>query len=423
MQPYEWFNRGRIKYYAFNLLEELSQQGEMYIDRSQGILYFYPPANPAGAAVEVSMLSTHMLTLNRVSNVRLEGLVFDLSRAGCMLLENCEDCLVAGCTVKRFAGTGISIHGGHGNGLLACDLYNLGRGATEVFGGERETLTPARHFIENCLMHTFGRLDHTYVPGIQMVGVGIRAAHNRICNCPTSAIRFDGNDLIMEYNQLERTVEESEDQGAIETFANPTYRGNVIRYNFISFVGYGAEMEGRAGRAGVRLDDIISGTLIYSNIFFHASQGFGGVQINGGRDNVIDNNVFAACEKGITGAYYAGAEGWGLIGKKPEFIMSPLYLRRYPGLSELFKTPGLNNAWRNVFWRCGPLFTSNDQPASDQFRLLENAEYPNGDPGFVAAAEGDFRMKPNADVLSRIAFRPIPVQEIGLYENEYRFSL
>ena len=27
-------------------------------------------------------------------------------------------------------------------------------------------------------MYSLGRLDHTYVPGIRMAGVGIRAAHN-----------------------------------------------------------------------------------------------------------------------------------------------------------------------------------------------------------------------------------------------------
>jgi hypothetical protein len=48
-----------------------------------------------------------------------------------------------------------------------------------VMGGDRKTLTPAQHFVENCLMHSLGRLDHTYVPGIGMAGVGIRVAHNR----------------------------------------------------------------------------------------------------------------------------------------------------------------------------------------------------------------------------------------------------
>ena len=315
MEPVKWFNKGRIKYFAFNLLEELDQPGEWYLDRKTGILYCYPPADPAKAVVEIGMLSVPMLTLTGVSQVRWEGVVFDLSRANCMSLQDCESCLVAGCTVKRFADGGISIQGGRGDGILGCDLYSLGRGATEVMGGDRKTLTPAQHFVENCLMHSLGRLDHTYVPGILMEGVGIRAAHNRFYDCPSSAIRFDGNDLLMEYNQVERVVLESEDQGGMETWGNPTFRGNVLRYNSFACIGAGAAMEGPAGRAGIRLDDAICGTLVYGNIFFQASQGFGGVNINSGRDNVIDNNIFAECEKGITGNYDANNDQWKAWGR------------------------------------------------------------------------------------------------------------
>jgi hypothetical protein len=420
MKPVQWFNQGRIKYFAFNLLKELDQPGEWYLDRKTGILYCYPPADPAKAVVEIGMLSVPMLTLTQVSQVRLEGLVFDLSRTDCMSLQDCEGCLVAGCTVKRFAGSGIFIHGGRRNGILGCDLYSLGRGATEVMGGDRKTLTRAQHFVENCLMHSLGRLDRTYVPGIGMAGVGIRAAHNRFYDCPSSAIRFDGNDLLMEYNQVERVVLESEDQGAMETYGNPTFRGNVLRYNSFAFIGPRTPRKWPPFRAGIRLDDAITGTLVYGNIFFHASQGFGGVNINSGRDNIIDNNIFAECAKGITGNYDANNEQWKGLGKHPAFIMSELYLKRYPGLLRLHQQPALNCAWRNVFWKCGPLFTTYDQPSANKFALLANAVYAAGDPGFMDAAKGDFRLKSDAEVFRRIGFRPIPVEEIGLYQDEYR---
>jgi len=52
--------------------------------------------------------------------------------------------------------------------------------------------------------------------------------------------------------------------------------------------------------------------------------------------------------------------------------------------------------------------------------LLANADFAAHDPGFVAAAKADFRLKPDAEVFRRIGFRPIPVEEIGLYQDEYR---
>jgi hypothetical protein len=355
-----------------------------------------------------------------VSHVRLEGLVFDLSRTDCLWLKDCEGCLVAGRTVKRFAGGGIAIIGGWGNGILGCDLYSLGRGATEVTGGDRASLTPEQHFVENCLMHSLGRLDHTYVPGLGMTGVGIRAAHNYFHDCPSSAIRFDGNDLLIEYNKADHVVIESEDQGGMETFGNPTFRGNVLRYNVLASIGAGAAMEGPAGRAGIRLDDAISGTLLYGNIFFRASQSFGGVNINGSQDNIMDNNIFSECERGITGDYQANNELWKMLGKNPALIMSELYLKRYPGLRRLHEQPGLNSAWRNVFWKCGALFTTYNRPSADKFDLMANAEFAAADPGFVAAAKGDLRLKPDAEVFRRISFHPLSVEEIGLYQDAYR---
>jgi hypothetical protein len=422
MKPVDWFNKGRIKYFVFNLLEELDQPGEWYLDRRTGLLYFYPPADPAKAVVEIGLLSAPMLTLSRVSHVRLEGLVFDLSRTDCLWLKDCQDCLVAGCTLKRFAGGGIGILGGRGDGILGCDVYSMGREATTVIGGDRQTLTPAQHFVENCWMYSLGRLDHTYVPGIGMAGVGIRAAHNRFQDCPSSAIRFDGNDFLIEYNQADHVVLESEDQGGMETYGNPTFRGNVLRYNSLAFIGAEAAMAGPAGRAGIRLDDAISGTLVYANIFFHASQSFGGVNINGGRDNIMDNNIFAECEKGITGNYEPNNGLWKSLGQNPEFILSELYLKRYPGLLRLQEQPGLNSSWRNVFWKCGRLFTTYNQPAASRFDLMANAAFTDDDPGFVNAARGDFRLKLDAEVFRQIAFHPIPVEEIGLYKDPYRAS-
>ncbi|MBM3854635.1 MAG: right-handed parallel beta-helix repeat-containing protein, partial [Verrucomicrobia bacterium] len=418
----KYFNQGRIKYHAFNLLEELDQPGEWYLNRRTGILYFCPPSDPARATVEIGLLAAPMLSMTSVAHVRIEGLVFDLSRSSGMLIQGSEHCLIAGCTVKRFAGNGITMTGGSANGIFGCDLSSLGRRATEVIGGDRRTLTPARHFVENCWLHSFGRLDHTYVPAVQLEGCGNRVAHNLMGDCPSSVVRIEGNDHVIEYNRAYRALLESEDQGAMELFGNPTYRGVVFRYNHFSDIGPPDGMKGPAGRAGIRLDDAISGLLLHGNIFHRAAQGFGGVQINGGRDNVIENNVFAECEKGITGGYIAKHKRWELLGTDPSFIRSELYLQRYPDLKRLGTEPGTNFARRNIFWQCGPMFTTYGKPSAHNFDALDNIEQATGDPGFADAAKGDFRLKADAEIVRRTGFRPIPAEEIGLYAHPLRAS-
>ena len=422
MTVVKWFNKGNIRYFAFNLLEELDTPGEWYLDRGRGILYFYPPSDPAKASVEIGMLAAPMLSMESVSNVRIEGLVFDLSRASGMLIKNSERCLIAGCTVKRFAGNGITMTGGRENGILGCDIYSLGRRATEVIGGDRKTLTPAKHFVENCRMYSFGRLDRTYVPGVQLEGVGNRVAHNLFYDCPSSVVRLEGNDHLVEYNQVHHALLETEDQGSMELFGNPTYRGVVFRYNQFSHIGFGFS-GGPAGRAGIRLDDAISGMVVYGNIFYRAAQGFGGININGGRDNIIDNNLFAVCEKGITGGYNPKNKVWERLaaGQNPQaFIRSDLYFSRYPALKHVLEPPGRNSVWRTVFWNCGPAFSTYGKIETDALDIMEIGVYSREDPGFIAAAKGDFRLKPDAPLFARIGFRQIPVEEIGLYEDEYR---
>lgn len=411
-----------IQYYVFNLLEEIDQPGEWYLDRNSGTLYLYPPSDLAKATVEIGLLSTPMVTMDQVSDVRFEGLTFDLGRYNGLVLDDCKRCLIAGCTVSRLAGNGITINGGTADGLLGCDIHTIGRRATEVIGGDRATLTPGRHFVENCQIHNFGRIDRTYTPAIQLEGVGNRVAHNLMYDCPSSVMRIEGNDHVIEFNEVENAVRESDDQGAMELFRNPTFRGVVFRYN--RFVNCGKTEAGAAvcGQAAIRFDDAISGMLVYGNIFIRSANGnFGALQINSGRDNVMDNNLFVDCKQGVSGGWNAGNSVWRMIAanQRPEdFYVNPLYLGRYPEIATMMVDPGINHIWRNIFYRCGPVATGNQS----NLDLMENGVYTDQDPGFVDAAKGDYRLKPNAPILSGVGFRPIPGDEIGLYQDPYRAS-
>ncbi len=336
-----------IQYYAFNLLEELDRPGEWYLDRKAGVLYLYPPADLSRATVEVGLFSAPMVTMDRVSDVRLEGLTFDLARSGGLELKECRHCLIAGCTVRRMAGNGISIQGGEADGLLGCDIHAIGRRATEVIGGDRATLTPGHHVVENCRIHDFGRIDRTYTPAIQLEGVGNRVAHNLMYDGPSSVMRIEGNDQLIEFNEVHSAVRESDDQGAMELYGNPTYRGVVFRYNRFTNCGKTGSEKEAVGQAAIRLDDAISGMVIYGNVFIRSANGiFGAVQMNSGRDNIIDNNLFVDCKQGVSGGWYPGNAVWQWVAAKrlpPDFFANDLYLKRYPEMASMSVPPGINH--------------------------------------------------------------------------------
>lgn len=409
-----------IIYYVFNLLEEIDRPGEWYLDRRSGILYLYPPSDPNEASVEIGMLSAPMIAMEGVADVRLEGLTFDLARGNGLLIRDSRRCVIAGCTVSRMAGNGITIQDGEENGILGGDIHTIGRRATEVIGGDRETLTPGRHFVENCRIHSFGRIDRTYTPAVQLEGVGNRVAHNLMYDGPSSAMRIEGNDHVIEFNDVHSAVRESDDQGAMELFLNATHRGVVFRHNRFRHVGKTGAEAAVHGQAAIRLDDAISGIQVYGNLFVRSANGrFGAVQMNSGRDNVIDNNLFVDCRQGVSGGWNPGNTVWRMLrdGEEPAgFYRSELYLSRYPEIVHMLEAPGINHLWRNVFYRCGQATTGNP----DYLDLLANGVFEEDDPGFVDAAHEDFRLRVDAPLFARVGFRPIPVEEIGLYEDEFR---
>ena len=210
----------------------------------------------------------------------IEGLTLELGRRDGIVIRGGEHCLVAGCTLRRLGEDGVVIQGGSDHGVFGCDLYCLGRGGTRVEGGDRKTLTPGRHFVENCHIYDFSRVHRSYAPAVHLEGCGNRIAHNLFHDSPHQAMRIEGNDHLVEFNEVSNVVYESDDQGGVDMFYDPGYRGNVFRYNFWHHIGSGLA----CGQAGIRLDDIICGVLIYGNVFYRCSHGgFGGVQMHGGK--------------------------------------------------------------------------------------------------------------------------------------------
>ena len=200
------------RYYALNLLCELDRPGQWYLDRQTGRLYFYPPVDPAQAKVELSLADT-LVTLEGAAWVSIEGLTLELGRRDGIVIRGGEHCLVAGCTLRRLGEDGVVIQGGSDHGVFGCDLYCLGRGGTRVEGGDRKTLTPGRHFVENCHIYDFSRVHRSYAPAVHLEGCGNRIAHNLFHDSPHQAMRIEGNDHVVEFNEVSNVVYESDDQG------------------------------------------------------------------------------------------------------------------------------------------------------------------------------------------------------------------
>jgi hypothetical protein len=387
-------------------------------------------------------MAPSLVRMNGVSHVSLQGLTLESCRGTAVAMQDCTQCRVVSCTLRNLGVHAITVQDGKDDGIIGCDMYNMGGGGVYLVGGDRKTLTPSGHFVENCHIHHFGRWDRMYRPGVVMSGVGHRASHNLIHDAPHSAIIFGGNDHIMEYNEIHSVCFDSNDCGAIYTGRSWIIRGHMIRYNYLHHIA------GRRGLPckGIYLDDSFAAATVFGNVFHKVNYA---IFLGCGRDNIFENNVFVDCP----GAMHidSRALGW----QKPHIegrlkqarekgtlrgirFREPPYSTRYPQLLTLIDDdpayPKGNVVRHNIFWM---------GDGQDLRRMTHGAEPPkhwwnhidpkiadcikvednlvNVDPQFVDEAKASFQLKKTSPAW-KIGFQRIPFDEIGLVKNTTRVS-
>lgn len=340
-------------YYALNLLSELDEPGEWFLDRESGELFFWPPGSIDDTEIFVSSLD-HAVVFDSVSHTTLRGVVIEGVRDTAIRMTGGAGNRVVACTIRNSGGSAISVSGGRDHGVVGCDIYNVGAAGISLDGGDRETLTPGGHFAVNNHIHDYARWYRMYQAGVSLRGVGHRVAHNLIHNAPHMAMSFGGNDHVIEFNEIHSVCYESNDAGAIYAGRDWTERGTVIRHNFMHHV---TGFEDR-GCVGVYLDDMFCGTAITGNVFYKV---YRAAFIGGGRDNVYENNLFIECPKALH--IDNRAQNW--AGYHVETTMtdrlnampyrSPRWKERYPRLVDILEdepaAPKGNRIARNIFYR------------------------------------------------------------------------
>ncbi|MGC8669193.1 MAG: right-handed parallel beta-helix repeat-containing protein [Chthonomonadales bacterium] len=420
-QPSAYTPRPGMPWFAYNLIEELETPGEWCLDRANRRVYLIPPADTKHATIELSALDGPFVKMQDASDIRFQHLCFEAGSSTGIEGDRCTRIAIEGCVLRKLGGTAIVLNHAQDCLVFGCLLHELARGGVVVSGGDRKTLTPGNNVVENCVIHDFSQWDHTYTPAVLAEGVGARIAHNCIYNSPGHALRIEGNDHVIEFNEIHHVITETDDQGALDMWFNPSYRGVVIRYNFFHHMGDGTD---RLMHAGVRLDDAISGVVIYGNLFWKASEGsFGAVQIHGGKENIVENNLFVDCKYALSFSPWGG-QRWRTFLQSPEVvraleqdvdIRNPPYITRYPSLGQLAEQPDVNFIWRNVAVRC-TAFMIRD---GGREQVMDNVETA-GDPGFLAPARGDFALKPGSWIFKCTGFAAIPIHEIGPYSHPWR---
>jgi len=429
------FNEG-ARYYIFNSLEELDAPGEWYLDRTAGKLYLYPPGDPAEALVQLS-LTTENIIHCQADYIRFKGLTVKGTRSnGIVIIGNGNS--VSDCVVTGVAGTGISLQGSN-NLAQGNRVFHVGGAGINITGGDRVTLTPSNSAAYDNLVHNWSEVVKTYRSAIGANGVGITISHNEMHSAPHLAVLYGGNDIIIEYNRIHNVCSETIDGGAVYAGRDWTQQGCIVRYNY--FYDINADI---GNPVALYFDDALSGQTAFGNVFKNI-KGIG-ILAGGGRDLMLSNNIFIdvgtpvsydqrARDGFVNNGWFAHmvvpADGflWTMLAAVP--YTNPTWSAKYPSLAKISTdrsnpdniefacNPSHSVIENNLIYKSGKKLGSVADSVYRYSTVGDNAFYPCKNPGFADARGGDYTLKADADVFSRLpAFQSVPFAEIGIRKGD-----
>ena len=126
-------------YYFFNVLEELDAPGEYYIDRDNGILYFYPPDENENSKIMLSTSNENIISITeKASNITISDITLQGTRSDALNIAG-ENCKIVNCMVKNAADCGINVSGKN-NLAENCEVAFIGKDAVVLSGGSAEEI-------------------------------------------------------------------------------------------------------------------------------------------------------------------------------------------------------------------------------------------------------------------------------------------
>lgn len=387
-----------------NALAELDSTGEWYLDRTAAKLYYLPSVRFDGHGSELAV-ATSLLQIAASSKVLIHDLVFEKTRGDAVSVTKSHDIVFDHVTIRFTGNRALTIEESASSGIRNSVIEDNGSGAVLLTGGDRNTLQSAGNFVETSIISRFSRLFKTMGFAISIAGVGQRVVGNTISNAPHTAIFFKGNNHLISNNEIFDVVRETSDAGAIYIGRDFTERGTVIDGNFIHDIQAG--MAGQEVK-GVYLDDEASGITIRDNIFARVQQP---VFIGGGRDNLVENNLFFESSPAIRlDARGLGTERHNTLDPKGTLqrglnavpYRGPIYANQYPNLANIREddigAPKYNTFRNNLI--IDSVITHIDKSAQNGIEISNNKQTNDSIliknmPSNLRRLRDDFRLKPN----------------------------
>ena len=330
-----------FRFYVENLIEELDQPGEWCLDSEEGKVYFWPPEGAAFPAEVTAPVLDCLVALRGASWVAISGLTFtetadggdNMHRLGyegsgamfpmndrkycgeALHLKGAEHCRIAANRFLEVGGNAVYLEDyNYRNVIQSNEIAYAGHCGVGLIGKRHYDGVPhhplGNEILDNFIHHC-GVFDKV-APGV-FCGVSDAnlIGHNLIEEMPHHAINLGNHGYgrnIVEYNRVRFTCRETFDNAAINcwmendrTERGEERSGHVFRYNLISDTAGPLTF-------GLYLDNHSSNCFVYGNIIVRS--GTSGIRINGGKNNLVENNVIVGGSQEGISFWNPGASLW-----------------------------------------------------------------------------------------------------------------
>lgn len=444
-----------------NIFEELDTENEWYYDKANHTLYYYPPQglNLKNAVVATPQLESLFVFSGDadkpVTHINIEGLQltqtlrtfmknrepllrsdWTIYRVGAITMQGAANCIITNCYFNNVGGNALvfSNYNRH-NQLSGCKIIGAGSGGVVFVGDPAAVRSPLFQYgqankldaidktpgpignnypadcrIYNNLIESIGRVEKQ-VAGVQLsMCQSITVSHNTIDDVPRAGINVNEGTWgghIIEFNDVFNTVQETGDHGSFNSWGRDRFwfpnRKQMDSINLahpeLALLDVVKTIIIRNNRFrcdhgwDIDLDDGSSNYEIYNNLCLN-----GGLKLREGfnrkvYNNIIINNSFhphvwfkdskVSFQHNIVSSGYfpIGIKLWG---DHVDYNLFP-------------DTIALNKSLKN---------------GTDAHSVF-------GDPMFIDAVKGDYRVKPNSPAF-KIGFKNFPMNEFGVVSPQLK---
>jgi hypothetical protein len=207
--------------YVYGASSDLDHAGEYIIDKAAVSVTFMPPLSEVGRPSTASVGGQyHISRLQSVvvakgaSGVRMSNLEIRYARGAGVIVEDSTNVVLDTVTVSNHGLMGVNITRGNSCGVINSNVAGNGDVGVALFGGDRQTLTPSRHFVNHSTVHHNQRWILNYAPDIFMGGVGQSSTGCEIYGSPQIGVFMQGNDHTLSKARIHDAARQCSDCGS-----------------------------------------------------------------------------------------------------------------------------------------------------------------------------------------------------------------